>query len=128
MIYVDSSVLLASVFCEPRAPPEGLWDENLASSRLLAYEVWTRINAYGLAPSHADRAQARLDRVNFIELGDAALARALDPFPIRLRTLDALHVATMMFLRGQAEPIELASYDTRLTAAAQSLGFPLAAL
>jgi predicted nucleic acid-binding protein len=90
--------------------------------------VWIRINAYGLAPSHGDRAQARLDRVNFVALGDTALARALEPFPIPLRTLDALHVATMVFLRGHAEPVELASYDSRLAAAAQAVGIPLAAL
>ena len=43
MIYVDSSVLLADVLAEPRFPPETLWDEDLASSRLLAYEVWNRL-------------------------------------------------------------------------------------
>jgi predicted nucleic acid-binding protein len=128
VIYLDSSVLLASVFREPRSPHDSLWDQDLTSSRLLIYEVWTRLNAYGLAPSHADRAQARLDRVNFVELGDWVLARALEPFPIALRTLDALHVATMVFLRRQADPVELASYDGRLTAAAQALGIPLAAL
>jgi len=42
MIYVDSSVLLADLLVEPRPPPQELWDEDLASSRLLAYEVWNR--------------------------------------------------------------------------------------
>jgi hypothetical protein len=48
VIYVDSWVLLADLFAEPQSPPETLWDKDLASSRLLAHEVWNRINAHGL--------------------------------------------------------------------------------
>jgi predicted nucleic acid-binding protein len=55
VIYVDSSVLLADLLDESRSPPEALWDEDLASSRLLVYEVWNRINAYGLMISHGSR-------------------------------------------------------------------------
>lgn len=128
MIYLDSSVLLASIFREPRSPPTTLWEEQLTSSRLLGCEVWVRLNAYGLVSSHGDRAQARLDRVNFVEMSQVALARALEPWPVSLRTLDALHLATMDFLRDNNETVELASYDNRLVAAAQALGFPLAAL
>jgi predicted nucleic acid-binding protein len=128
VIYIDSSVLLASVFRESRAPSAALWDEDLASSRLLEYEVWNRLNAYGLASSHSDRAQARLDRVNLAEMSEPALARALKPFAITVRTLDALHLATMDFLRENGESIELASYDNRLLTAAQALGITAAAL
>ena len=48
MIYLDSSVLLADVLAELQSPAETLWEEDLASSQLLAYEVWNRIHAYGL--------------------------------------------------------------------------------
>jgi len=128
VIYVDSSVLLADLFAEPRSPPEMLWEGDLASSRLLAYEVWNRINAYGLMVSHGARARGLLARVNLTEMRDLALARALEPFPVTVRTLDALHLATMEFLRAQGEPVELASYDNRLLAAARALGIPIAAL
>jgi predicted nucleic acid-binding protein len=128
VIYLDSSVLLADLFAESRSPLEGLWEEDLASSRLLVYEVWNRVNAYGLHISHRDRAEALLARVNLTEMGDAALARALEPFPVAVRALDALHLATMDFLRQQGEAVELASYDNRLSAAARALGIPLAPL
>ena len=128
MIYLDSSVLLASVFRETRSPPPALWETPLTSSRLLEYEVWTRINASGLASSHGYRARARLDRVNFIELSEPALARAREPFPIAVRTLDALHLATAEYLRQLGEAVELASYDRRLIAGAEGLGIPIAAL
>ena len=29
-------------------PAGALWEEDLASSRLLEYEVWNRLNAYGV--------------------------------------------------------------------------------
>jgi hypothetical protein len=47
---------------------------------------------------------------------------------VPVRTLDGLHLATMAHLREQNEAVVLASYDNRLIAAAQALGFPLAAL
>jgi hypothetical protein len=43
-----------------------------------------------------------------------------------VRTLDALHLATLDFLRGQGLEVWLATYDRRLAAAALSLGFSLA--
>jgi predicted nucleic acid-binding protein len=128
VIYIDSSVLLADLFTEPRSPPETLWDDDLASSQLLAYEVWNRINAHGLMTSHGSRAEGLLARVNLTEMSQPALARALEPFPVAVRTLDALHLATMDFLRGNGVPIELASYDGRLLAAARALGIAAAEL
>jgi predicted nucleic acid-binding protein len=128
VIYVDSSVLLADLFAEPRSPPEALWEEELVSSRLLAYEVWNRLHAARLTVSHGGRARGLLARIGLTGLSEAALARALQPFPVAVRTLDALHLATIEFLRGQDETIELATYDLRLAAAAQALAIPLAQL
>ena len=128
MIYVDSSVLLADLFAEPRSPPERLWDDDLASSQLLAYEVWNRVHVYGLVPSHGARARGLLARVSLTAMSEAALARALEPFPVAVRTLDALHLATMDFIRENGEPVQLASYDNRLIAAAEALGITPAAL
>jgi predicted nucleic acid-binding protein len=128
VIYVDSSVLLAELFSEARSPRETLWDENLISSRLLAYEVWARINARGLQTSHGERARGLLARVSLTEMTEAVLERAIEPYPVAVRTLDALHLATMAYQREQSEAVELASYDRRLVAAATTLGIPLAAL
>jgi predicted nucleic acid-binding protein len=128
MIYVDSSVLLAELLVEPRSPPQALWDQDLASSRLLAYEVWNCINARGVTASVGDRARGLLSRVNLTAMSERVLARALEPFPCAVRTLDALHLATMEFLRSEGEPVQLASYDTRLVAAASALGVSIASV
>jgi predicted nucleic acid-binding protein len=128
MIYLDTSVALAQLLAEDRAPPEALWQEPLIASRLLEYEVWNRINARGLGRSHGEETRALLGRVALIEMAPPVLARALEPFPIALRALDALHVASLEFLRGHGLTIELASYDERMLAAARALRIPLFAL
>ncbi len=128
MIYIDSSVALAHVLVEPRAPPESFWEASLVSSRLLEYELWNRAYAYGIAGSHADEIEMLLLRVDLIEMTREVLARALEPFPVSIRTLDALHLATAEFLRTQGRYVEVASYDNRLIAAAEALGITLAAV
>ena len=128
MIYLDSSVALAQLFAEDRKPPEDLWREPLAASRLLQYEVRVRVHARGLEGSHGEKVRDLLDGVAYIELTPLVLARALEPFPLPVRTLDALHLATMDFLRSHGQAIELASYDARLLAAAGALGIPTSRL
>jgi hypothetical protein len=56
------------------------------------------------------------------------LARALDPVPLPVRTLDALHLAAIEFLRAQGQTVELASYDQRFLAAARALKIPIATI
>jgi uncharacterized protein len=128
VIYIDSSVVLARLLLEPRSPPEQFWHERLLSSRLLEYEVWNRVHAYGLAGSHANETKLLLMGIDLVEMERLVLARALQPLPVPLRTLDALHLATIDFLRGHGEVLELASYDNRLIAATQALGIALTAL
>jgi PIN domain len=128
VIYIDSSIALAHLLAEPRMPGTALWDAPLVSSRLLQYEVWNRIHAYGLSGTHREEATALVGRVLLVDLSQPALGRALEPFPMRVRTLDGLHLATIEFLRSQGVRVELATYDNRLLAAARALGLPVAAL
>jgi predicted nucleic acid-binding protein len=125
LIYLDTSVALARLFGEDRTPPSSLWKKDLVSSRLLEYELWTRVHARRLTESHREQARQILAEVTFLELAALVLVRALDPFPIALRTLDALHLASIEFLRTQGRRVELATYDERLAAAAEALGIPL---
>jgi hypothetical protein len=122
VIYLDSSVVLARILVEDRRPPPALWQELLFSSRLLQYEVWITLNARNLHRSHGNVANALINRVTLIELRPDVLERALQPFPVPVRTLDSLHLASIEFLRNQGQTIELASYDKRLITAARTLG------
>jgi predicted nucleic acid-binding protein len=125
LIYLDTSVALAHLLAEDQAPPERLWREVLISSRLLEYEIWTRIHARKLTHTHSEDVRSLLGRVALVELSPAVLARALEPFPKPVRTLDALHVASIDFLRRHGQSVRLASYDSRLTEAARAVRIPL---
>jgi hypothetical protein len=123
VIYLDTSVALAHLLAEDRHPPDSFWNESLVSSRLLEYEVWTRVHGRRLGSSHGEMVREVLGRVALVELVPPVLGRALEPFPAPVRTLDALHLATLDWLRGQGQRVSLASYDQRLLAAARPLGF-----
>jgi hypothetical protein len=125
MIYVDTSVALAELLAEDRRPPEGFWDQTLVSSRLLEYEVWTRVHARKLARSHGEAARALVGRLALLELVSPVLTRALEPFPRPVRTLDAVHLASTDFLRERQPAIRLATYDSRQAAAAKAMGISL---
>jgi hypothetical protein len=125
LIYLDTSVALAHLLAEDLVPPERLWAEPLIASRLIEYEIWTRIHSQKLSRSHSDEVRALLGRLALIELSPPVLSRALEPFPRPVRTLDALHLASMDFLRNQGQAVTLASYDARLVNCARALRFPI---
>jgi predicted nucleic acid-binding protein len=125
VIYLDTSVALAHLLAEDRQPSDSLWRETLVSSRLLEFELWTRLHARGLVRTHEEAARALTGRIAFLELVREVLDRALNAFPAPVRTLDALHLASLDFIRSQGRPIALASYDARMLAAARPLGIEI---
>ena len=124
MIYLDSSVALAHLLAEDRYPPDALWRQPLVSSRLLECEVWNRINARRLQDSHGDVVRGLINRIAMIEMVPPILRRALEPFPAPVRTLDAIHLAAVEFIRTQGVSVQLASYDERFLDAERLLGIP----
>lgn len=126
MIYLDTSVALAELYAEDRRAPDSLWREPLVASRLLEYELWNRVNARGDAETHGDAVREILARVALVELAPTVLARALDPFPAPVRTLDALHLATAHHLVERSQKLTLATYDERMRTCARKLGIALA--
>jgi hypothetical protein len=129
VIYLDSSVVLAELFGEDVHPPDNFWRRGgFIASRLIEYEVWNRVHARGAGTSHGDDAKTLMSGVALVEMSAAVLARATRPFPVAIRTLDALHLATIEFLRSNGQSLELATYDGRLSRAAASIGVPLAEL
>jgi predicted nucleic acid-binding protein len=125
VIYLDTSVVLAHLLAEDRVPPESLWNEPLVSSRLLEYEVWTRIHSGGLAESHGDLVRGVLERLSLVELIAPVLERAVQGVGRGVRTLDALHLASAHFLITQRVPVRVASYDQRFLATALAAGLPV---
>jgi hypothetical protein len=60
--------------------------------------------------------------VAFVEMDRKVLARAVEPFPAPVRALDALHLASLEFVRSLGQTVELASYDEQMVRAARALG------
>lgn len=82
----------------------------------------TRLHVRRPALATSSSLRVLLAGTELLELSRPVLARALEPWPVPLRTLDALHLATVDYLRSEGEAVELASYDNRLCAAAASIG------
>jgi hypothetical protein len=114
--------VLAHLRAEDVQPPVRLWDESLVASRLLHYETFSRLHAQGRGETHGGLARELLRRVALLELVEPVVGRAAQPFPVPVRTLDALHLASMVFLVEQGVEVRLASYDRRLSAAAEAAG------
>ena len=128
VIYLDTSVALAHLLAEDRRPPDSLWERSLVSSRLLEYETWNRVNTLGLSASHGPLVQDLVERLGLVELRHEALARAREPFPVAMRTLDAMHLSTALYLKNRGFTVALATYDERLRDAAIAVELELAAV
>lgn len=130
--YLDTSALLRLVLREPGALEDLRSSEALVSSELLAVESLRTIDRLRLqgALSVEEAAGRReilgewLEAVDLVLLQRPILARASEPFPTPLGTLDALHLATALVWRERShEALVLATHDRNLALAARSFGF-----
>ena len=76
MIYLDSSVALARVLDEGRSPPDEFWSREFTASRLIEYEVATRILSRPDYSARADRARVLLENVALFEMTPNEIGRA----------------------------------------------------
>ena len=98
MIYLDSSVALAHLLAEDRFPPDELWEGQLVSGFLSARSgiVLTRtVCRIRMAVRNLT------GRVTIIEMISLVLTRALQLFPVPVRTPDAIHLTALEFIRAQ---------------------------
>lgn len=127
ILYVDTSVVLAALLAEDRRPAPDFWQTRLISSRLLEFETWTRLDAERAPEDVVEAARLLVGCTDLVEMTPMILTRALEPFPVRVRTLDALHLATAAYLSTQGMRFRLATYDVRLSEAARSIGLRVVA-
>lgn len=97
------------------------------SSRLFAYEIWTRLHARGLTDTYGDAAHSVIGQIAIVEMTPNVLSWINDAIPIdvNLRTLDAIHLATCIFLIDQGQKLAVATYDLRMSTAASTMNIPL---
>jgi predicted nucleic acid-binding protein len=125
VIYLDTSAFLKSVWEERESAAllDAIADRPTISSALLAVEA--RRSTVRVDAALLPRTDLLLGEVTQVDLSPAVLesaGRMPDP---RLRTLDAIHLATALLVREELDV--LLSYDERLLDAAAVHGIPTAA-
>lgn len=129
--YLDASVVLRIVLAQDRALPVHEFRQPV-SSRLLRVEcrrTLDRLATLGRITREEQvttfrAAEALLTGVELADVDRAVLDRAGDPLPVPLRTLDAVHLSTALYWRGQGtEPVRVATHDAALAKAARLHGF-----
>jgi uncharacterized protein len=129
--YLDTSALLRLVLREAGALEDVRSWDGLVSSELLAVESLRTIDRLRLqgdlsveeAASRREIATEWLEAVDLVLLQRSILARASEPFPTPLGTLDALHLATALVWRDRMhQPLVMATHDRDLALAARSFG------
>ena len=130
--YLDTSALLRLVLREAGALEELRSCDGLVSSELLAVESARTIDRLRLRGSLSTEEAAAwrettaewLEAVDLVLLQRPILARASDPFPTPLGTVDALHLATALVWRDRMQQaLVVATHDRDLALAARSFGF-----
>jgi predicted nucleic acid-binding protein len=130
--YVDSSVLLRLAFGEPGRLKE--WPEirHGVTSALAEVETLRTLDRLRLRAPMDERELTRrretvfrlLEGLEIIEVTRAILARASQPLPTALGTLDAIHLASAMLWRERSyqDGLVLATHDATLGLAARACG------
>jgi len=130
--YLDSSVILRLVLSEPGRLPEWPDVDRGVTSALAEVEVLRTLDRLRFLTPMIDskvlagRREAAfriLEGLETIEITRVVLARAAQPLPTPLGTLDAIHLVSAMGWREQFETLVFATHDESLSAAARASGF-----
>ncbi len=135
IVYVESSAVLAWLLGE--SPEAGVRAAIEAADRVVTSSLTRLECARGLTRARlagrisAVQETATLHLLDEAVLGwdvhaltERVLARARTPFPVEpVRTLDAMHLATLLVMRDALGPIALLSDDERVRTNADALGF-----
>jgi predicted nucleic acid-binding protein len=136
IVYLDTSVVLRVLLGEPNPTHEwGKW-EKAYSSALWRVEALRTVDRLRLTHEITDTEVADLvrdvqtvnDTLAIYPLNDRILQRASETFPTVVGTLDAIHLASAIFIREVQGIDLLLTHDSRLGTAARSLGFKVAGI
>jgi predicted nucleic acid-binding protein len=123
MIYLDSSALLKLLFEEQESAGLASWLEQRPaipkiSSELAKAEVIRATRR--LDPAVIPAARALLSQLDLLPLAGSLIADAAEVGDPLLRTLDAIHLASALSIRGDLTAFVV--YDLRLATAAFAAG------
>ena len=121
-VYLDSSAIVKLAVAEPESAALRRYLRRrrpLVTSGLARIEVARALLPLGL--SAVGRGLDALGRLELIRVSDRILADAGTLLPAELRSLDAIHLATMRQMGASLSRV--VTYDDRMSTAAAGLGF-----
>ena len=124
MLYLDSSAVVKIVSREPETADMVRLvraDPSLVSSAL----AWTEVVRVVRMPGNTARAEDVLSGIALVPIDDGIIRSAATLAPPSLRTLDAIHLATVLSLG--ADVSHLMRYDDRLAGEAGEAGIDVIA-
>jgi predicted nucleic acid-binding protein len=133
--YIDSSVVLRKVLGQPGALRQWAAIRTGIASALVETECVRTLDRLRLRAGLSDGEVARrreavfrlLDSVEVVAVTSSVLARAAQPLPTEIGTLDAIHLATALLWREQrGGDLVMATHDRLLATAARACGLPVA--
>jgi predicted nucleic acid-binding protein len=135
--YVDSSVLLRFILGQPGTLTELLRADGRVTSQITEVECLRAVESARArgqldTDEYVDRRRvvyAQLRRMRRLELSRSVLRRAGEPYPLSVKSLDALHLTSALLLRErEASDLVFATHDRQLGRLAAALDFPVIGL
>ncbi len=128
-VYIDASVIVAATLDQPSALRGVRWAAAV-SSELIVAELLRTLDRLRLAASIPDAELARLREeaernlasLDLVPINRAVLWRAGGAFPMPVKTLDAIHLATALLWDEHAGEIVFLTLDRQLANAARACG------
>lgn len=120
LVYLDSSAIVKLAMREPesRALRRFLARKPLVTSALARTEVARALLPFGLEV--LERGEEVLRRIEALRVNDRVLAAAGRMHPVELRSLDAIHLASVGELGARVRCV--VTYDARMATAARRAG------
>lgn len=129
--YLDSSVILDRILDQPRS--SALWQTigQTTTSVLSEVECLRAIDRFRVLGQLDEAGLVRTRGKLFelfaacerLEIGAPILDRASLPFPLVIKALDAIHLASAMLYREIRGPIRIATTERALARASRAMGF-----
>jgi predicted nucleic acid-binding protein len=123
VIYLDSSALLKLLFEESESAALAQWISERAGTPMVSSELARLEVVRATRRLDADvvpAARALMSQLDLIPVNGALIDEAADIGDPLLRTLDAIHLASALSIRGDLTAF--VAYDNRLFAAAEAAG------
>ena len=135
--YVHSSVLLRLILDQPDPLSDLLRFDSRVTSLVAEVECLRGVESArsrgqltgGEAADRRSIVYAQVRRMRRLAVSRAVLRRAGEPYPLPIRSLDAIHLASALIVRDREAPdLVFATHDRRLGRLAAVVGLPVIGL